>query len=166
MTMTKFKDNPVTLVGKQLAIGDSAPMVTVVTADLAEKQVGGSAEQVQLLLAVPSLDTGVCASEARKFNEKVAALSHVDTTIISMDLPFAAKRFCTAEGIDKLTAASDFRNKAFANAYGVLIGDGPLAGLTCRAVFVVDKAGKISYKEIVSEITQEPDYEKVLAAIG
>jgi thiol peroxidase len=82
-----------------------------------------------------------------------------------MDLPFAGGRFCTTEGIDSLTVASDFRNKDFANAYGVLIADGPLAGVTCRAIFAVDENGTVTYKEIVPEITEEPNYEAALAAV-
>jgi len=165
MATTKLKGNEVNLAGNEVNVGDKAPEVTVVNSDgLADKKVGGAQDKVQLLVVVPSLDTPVCAAETRKFNEQAASIEGVDTTVISMDLPFAASRFCSAEGIENLTVASDFRNKDFANAYGVLIADGPLAGVTCRAIFVVDKSGVVTYKEIVPEITEEPNYEKALEA--
>jgi thioredoxin-dependent peroxiredoxin len=120
----------------------------------------------QLIIVVPSLDTGVCATETRNFNAKVAGLSGVDATIVSLDLPFASGRFCSAEGIDKLTVTSDFRNKDFANAYGVLLGGSVLAGVTCRAIFAVNEEGVVTYKEIVPEITEEPNYDAALAAVS
>ncbi|NUM36985.1 MAG: thiol peroxidase [Candidatus Brocadiae bacterium] len=165
MTTTLFKGSLVHLAGKEVKVGQDAPEVVLVGKDLSPVNVGGKKNVVQLLVAVPSLDTGVCALETRKFHEKAASLAGVNITIISMDLPFAAGRFCTTEKIEKLTFASDFRNRDFANSYGVLMADGPLQGLTCRAVFIVDKQGKIAYKEIVPEVTQEPDYAKCLAAL-
>jgi len=165
MATTRFKGNEVKLAGNEVNVGDKAPEVTVVNSDgLADKKVGGAQEKVQLLVVVPSLDTPVCAAETRKFNEKAAEIEGVDTTVISMDLPFAAGRFCSAEGIENLTVASDFRNKDFANAYGVLIAEGPLAGVTARAIFVIDKEGTIVYKQLVPEITEEPEYEEALEA--
>jgi thiol peroxidase len=165
MATTRFKGNEVKLAGNEVNVGDKAPEVTVVNSDgLADKKVGGAQEKVQLLVVVPSLDTPVCAVETRKFNEKAAEIEGVDTTVISMDLPFAAGRFCSAEGIENLTVASDFRNKDFANAYGVLIAEGPLAGVTARAIFVIDKEGTIVYKQLVPEITEEPEYEEALEA--
>jgi len=153
------------LAGNEVNVGDKAPEVTVVNSEgLADKKVGGAQDKVQLLVVVPSLDTPVCAAETRKFNEEAAKIEGVDTTVISMDLPFAAGRFCSAEGIENLTVASDFRNKDFANAYGVLIAEGPLAGVTARAIFVVDKEGTIVYKQLVPEITEEPNYEEALEA--
>ena len=163
MATTKLKGNEVNLAGNEVNVGDKAPEVTVVNCDgLADKVVGGAKGKKQLLVVVPSLDTPVCATETRKFNEKVASLGDVDVTVISMDLPFAASRFCSTEGIENLTVASDFRNKDFANAYGVLIADGALAGVTCRAIFVIDENGVVTYKEIVPEITEEPDYDSAL----
>lgn len=165
MATVTLKGNVCNLCGNDVNVGDMAPEITVVnSAGLANKVVGGSQEKAQLIVVVPSLDTPVCASETRKFNEKAAAIKGVDTTVVSMDLPFAAGRFCTAEGIENLTVASDFRNKDFANAYGVLIADGALAGITCRAIFVVDTCGKVAYKELVSEITAEPNYDAALEA--
>jgi thiol peroxidase len=165
MATVTLKGNVCNLAGNEVNVGDKAPETVVVnSAGLADVNVGGAQDQVQLLIVVPSLDTEVCATETRNFNAKAADLEGVNTTVISMDLPFAAGRFCSAEGIDKLTVASDFRNKDFANAYGMLIADGPLAGVTARAVFVVGKDGKVVYKELVPEITAEPEYDKALEA--
>lgn len=161
MATVKLKGNDVKLTGEELNIGDFAPEVNVVLSDLSEKVVGGKKDKVQLLIAVPSLDTPVCATEARRFNEEVAKLTDVDTTIISMDLPFAAKRFCTTEGVN-IAVGSDFRNKRFGISYGILIDEGPLCGLLARAIFVVGKDGKIAYKQLVPEITTEPNYQEVL----
>ena len=157
MATVKFKGElEVNLSGTELNVGDIAPVVTGVGADLSDITIGGQRGMAQVIIAVPSLDTGVCASEARRFNVEASKLDHVEVVIVSMDLPFAMKRFCTTEGIENLKVASD---------YGVLQANGPLAGLTARAVFIVNPSGKITYKEIVSEITQEPNYDAVLAAI-
>ena len=166
MATTKFKGTDVELLGNTVNVGDKAPEVTVVNSDgLGDVKVGGAQGKKQLIIVVPSLDTGVCATETRNFNTKVAGLDNVQTTLVSLDLPFASGRFCAAEGIDKLTVTSDFRNKDFANAYGVLLGGSVLAGVTCRAIFVVDADGTVSYKEIVPEITEEPNYDAALAAV-
>jgi len=165
MATTKLKGNTVNLKGNEVNVGDKAPEVTVVNSDgLADKVVGGASGKKQLIVVVPSLDTAVCATETRQFNAKAAELENVDVTVVSMDLPFAAGRFCSTEGIDNLVVASDFRNKDFANAYGVLIADGALAGVTCRAIFVVNEEGVVTYKEIVPEITEEPKYDEALEA--
>ena len=165
MATVTLKGNVCNLTGNQLNVGDNAPEVTVVNSDgLADKVVGGAQECAQLIVVVPSLDTPVCAAETRKFNEQAASVEGIDTTVVSMDLPFAAGRFCTAEGIENLTVASDFRNKDFANAYGVLIADGALAGITCRCIFVIGTDGKVAYKQLVPEITEEPNYEEALEA--
>ncbi len=165
MATTKLKGNEVNLAGNEVNVGDKAPEVTVVNSDgLGDKVVGGAQGKKQLIVVVPSLDTPVCATETRNFNAKAAELEDVDVTVVSMDLPFAASRFCSTEGIENLTVASDFRNKDFANAYGVLIADGPLAGVTARAIFVIDENGVVTYKEIVPEITEEPNYDAALEA--
>ena len=166
MATTMLKGNTVNLAGNEVNVGDKAPQVTVVNSEgLADKVVGGAQGKKQLIVVVPSLDTAVCATETRNFNKRASEIEGVDLTIVSMDLPFAAGRFCSTEGIDNLTVASDFRNKDFANAYGVLIADGPLAGVTCRAIFAVDENGSVIYKEIVPEITEEPNYDAALAAV-
>ena len=165
MATVKFKGElEVSLNGTELNVGDIAPVVSGVAADLSDIQIGGQKGKAQIILAVPSLDTGVCAAEARKFNEAASKLDNAEVIVVSMDLPFAMKRFCTTEGIENLKVASDFRAKAFAKSYGVLQANGPLAGLTVRAVFIVNPSGKITYKEIVPEITNEPNYDAVLAA--
>jgi len=166
MATTKFKGTDVELLGNEVNVGDKAPEVTVVnSAGLGDVKVGGAQGKKQLIIVVPSLDTGVCATETRNFNAKAADLKDVITTVVSLDLPFAAGRFCSAEGIANLTVASDFRNKDFANAYGVLLGGSVLAGVTCRAIFVVNEEGIVTYKEIVPEITEEPNYDAALAAV-
>jgi len=167
MATTKFKGTDVELLGNEVNVGDKAPEVTVVNSDgLGDVTVGGAQGEKQLIIVVPSLDTGVCATETRNFNAKVAGLDGVKATIVSLDLPFAAGRFCSAEGIDKLTVTSDFRNKDFANAYGVLLGGSVLAGITCRAIFVVNEEGVVTYKEIVEEVTEEPNYDAAIAAVS
>ncbi len=164
MATTKLKGKEIKLSGNEVNVGDIAPIVKVVDKDLNEIQIGGQQGKAQIVVVVPSLDTDVCAAEARKFNEEAAKIENAEVVVVSMDLPFAMKRFCTTEGIENLKTGSDFRNKEFAKAYGVLISEGPLAGLTCRAVFIIDASGIITYKQIVPEITEEPDYEEVLAA--
>jgi len=166
MATTMLKGNTVNLAGNEVNVGDKAPEVTVVNSNgLADKVVGGASGKKQLIVVVPSLDTAVCATETRNFNKRASEIEGVDLTIVSMDLPFAGGRFCSTEGIENLTVASDFRNKDFANTYGVLIADGPLAGVTCRAIFAVDADGIVTYKEIVPEITEEPNYDAALAAV-
>ncbi len=165
MSQTHLKGNPVSLGGNAVNVGDKAPEVVVVAQDLSEIKVGGATGKKQIIVVVPSLDTPVCAAETRKFNEEAAKVQNASITVVSMDLPFAMGRFCTTEGIENLNVGSDFRNKDFANSYGVLVADGPLAGVTCRAIFVANEDGVVTYKEIVPEITAEPDYESALNAI-
>ena len=165
MATTKLKGNLVNLSGAELNVGDQAPIVNVVGKDLSDIQIGGQKGKAQLIVVVPSLDTPVCASETRRFNEEAAKIENTEVTIVSMDLPFAMGRFCTTEGIENLSVGSDFRAKNFAKSYGVLIADGALAGVTCRAIFVVNASGIITYKEICEEITEEPNYEGALLAI-
>ena len=119
----------------------------------------------KLLNIVPSLDTPVCATSTRKFNETASKHPNTVVLIVSADLPFAQGRFCTVEGLENVIALSTMRSPAFATDYGVLIEDGPLAGITARAVVVLDENDKVIYSELVPEIAQEPDYEKALAAL-
>ena len=160
-----FHGNAATLKGKEVNVGDSAPKVELVAGDLSAKSVGGASGKYQIINVVPSLDAGVCATQTRKFNQKAASLPNTEVFVISLDLPFAQGRFCSTEGIDKVVALSDFRAKAFGEAYGVVLADSPLAGLLTRAVFVVDPNGKIVHKEVVSEITNEPNYDAALGAV-
>ena len=165
MATTKLKGNEVKLSGGEINVGDVAPIVNVVGQDLTEIQVGGQKGCAQVIVVVPSLDTPVCAAETRKFNEEAASMENTEITVVSMDLPFAMGRFCTTEGIENLKVGSDFRAKMFAKSYGVLIADGPLAGITCRAIFVINASGNVVYKEICEEITEEPNYAAAMSAI-
>ena len=156
--------NTVHLSGTKVSVGDKAPVVMLITSDLKEITVGGKTEKTQVLLVVPSIDTPVCDMEARTFNEKAAQMKNVQITVISMDLPFAGARYCAAHGIKNITVASDFQTKAFGQAYGTLIGDSVLQGIEGRAIFII-KNGNVTYKQLVPEITQAPDYKTVLKAI-
>jgi thiol peroxidase len=164
-TVTFKQDTICHLAGNEINVGDTAPVVTVVNSNpmLQDETVGGEGK-VQLISAVPSLDTPTCDAETRRFNVEAAKLDSVEVITVSMDLPFAAARWCGAAGVDNIKVCSDFRNKDFANAYGVLLADGPLAGLCARVIFVVGKDGKVTYKQVVPEVTDEPDYDEVIAA--
>jgi thiol peroxidase len=165
MATVTLKGNECNLTGNEVKVGDKAPEVTVVKSDdLSEVTVGGAKDKAQLVIVVPSLDTPVCAMETTKFNNQAAGIDGLEVTVVSMDLPFAAKRFCSTEGIENLTVASDFRDKDFGKAYGMLIADGPLAGVLARAIYVIDKEGNVAYKQLVPEITEEPNYEEALDA--
>ena len=165
MQTTMFKGTLVNLATAEINVGDKAPSVIAIGTDLSDVEVGGAKDRVQLILTVPSLDTVTCAAETKKFNEAVNDLDICETTVVSMDLPFAASRFCSTEGIDNLTVVSDYINKDVSKAFGVLMLDNKLKGLSARAIFVIDRDGKVVYKEIVPEVTQEPNYEAALDAI-
>jgi len=162
---TKLKGNDVALYGNQVNVGDKAPVVTLPNSALEEVTIGGAQGVAQLIIAVPSLDTPVCATETRKFNEEAAKVENAAVCVVSMDLPFAAKRFCSTEGVENLQVLSDYREKCFSTQYGTLIAEGPLRGLSARAIFVIGKDGVVTYKELVPEITEEPDYEAALNAL-
>jgi thiol peroxidase len=164
-TVTFKNDITCNLAGTDIQVGDTAPVVKVTNCNpmLQDETVGGEGK-VQLVVAVPSLDTPVCDTETRRFNKEAAALDGVEVITVSMDLPFAAGRWCGAAGIEDIKVCSDFRNKDFGKAYGALLGDGPLAGVLARVIYVVGKDGKVAYKQVVPEITEEPDYEAALAA--
>lgn len=165
MQTITFKGSPVNLAGNAINIGDKAPVVIAVGTDLSDVEIGGAKDNIQLIITVPSLDTDTCAAETRRFNQDVNNLDICETTVISMDLPFASERFCTTSGIENLTVASDYIDKEVSKAYGVLMDDGKLKGLSARTVFVIDRSGEVVYKEIVSEVTAEPNYEAALDAI-
>ncbi|MFZ5586905.1 MAG: thiol peroxidase [Thermodesulfobacteriota bacterium] len=154
--------NPLTLLGPEIAAGQAAPDFTALDNDLNPKTLKDYAGKVLIISAVPSLDTPVCDIETRRFNAEAAKLGEaVRILTISMDLPFAQKRWCGAAGVDKLTTLSDHREASFGLAYGVLIKE---LRLLARAVFVLDRAGRVAYVQLVPEVTQEPDYEAVLKA--
>ena len=165
MQTTTFKGTTVNLAGNELKVGDKAPSVKATGTDLSDVEIGGAKDRVQLIITVPSLDTDTCAAETRRFNVDVNNLDICETTVVSMDLPFAADRFCTTEGIENLTVASDYIDKEVSKAFGILMDDNKLKGLSARAVFVIDRSGEIVYKEIVPEVTDEPNYEAALEAI-
>ena len=158
-----MKGNPLTLVGPALKIGDKAPDFVVLNNDLAPVSLSAYSGKVCILCSVPSLDTPVCDLETRRFNQEAGNLGQdVVVLTISMDLPFAQKRWCGAAGVDKVITLSDHRDASFGTAYGVLIKE---LRLLARSVFVVDKEGTIRYIQHVKELTQEPDYEAVLKAV-
>lgn len=165
MQSTKFLGTNVALVGDEIGVGDNAPVVTAIGTDLSSVEIGGARDKIQLIITVPSLDTDTCAAETRRFNEDVNNLDICETTVVSMDLPFASERFCTTSGIENLSVVSDYLDKSVSKAYGVLMGDNKLKGLSARAVFVIDRSGVVVYKEIVEEVTSEPNYEAALEAI-
>jgi thiol peroxidase len=158
-----MKGKPVTLIGPAIKVGQKAPDFEVVANDLSPVKLSSFAGKVCIIASVPSLDTAVCDLETRKFNEKAAQLgSDVVVLTISMDLPFAQKRWCGAAGIKNVQTLSDHRDVSFGRAYGVLIKD---LRLLARAVFVVDKKGVVRYLQIVPEIATEPDYDAVLKVV-
>ena len=157
-----FKGNPLTLLGNELKKGDLAPDCELTANDLSPVKLSSYRGKVCIFSSVPSLDTPVCDMETRRFNQEAGGLGDVAVVTISMDLPFAQARWCGAAGVDKVVTLSDYKDAAFGNAYGVLIKE---LRLLARAVFVVDKDGVIQYGQLVKEMTQEPDYESVLAAV-
>jgi thiol peroxidase len=158
-----FKGNPFTLLGPELQVGDKAPDFSVVDNGLTAVTLASSAGKVRIISAVPSLDTPVCDTETRRFNQEAAELpGDVLVLTVSLDLPFAQKRWCGAAGIDKVVTLSDYRERSFGLNYGVLIKE--LLLLT-RAIFIVDADDIIRYIQIVPEVTSEPDYAAVISAI-
>ena len=166
MATLTFKGNPINTNGDLPAVGQLAPNFKLVAADLKDLTLADFAGKKKLLNIVPSLDTSVCALSTRKFNEHAKAHSDTVILVISADLPFAQKRFCGNEGLDNVVTLSMMRSRKFARDYGVLLEDGPLAGLTARAVVVLDENNIVRHTELAPEIAQEPDYNAALAALG
>lgn len=162
---TKFKGDDVKLVGSFIEVGAKAPNFELVKGDLSNLSLKSLEGKKVILNIFPSLDTAVCATSVRKFNEKAASLDNTVVLAISKDLPFAQARFCTTEGIKNVIPLSDFRYSDFDEVYGIRMTSGPLAGLLARAVVVIDEKGIVKYAELVPEITQEPDYDKAIAAV-
>ncbi len=165
MANITFKGNPVHTVGELPAIGAAAPDFVLVKSDLSEVKLSDFKGKNVVLNIFPSLDTGTCAASVRRFNKEAASLDNTVVLGISADLPFAAGRFCSAEGIENVITLSTFRDEAFGKDYGLLITDGPMKGLLARAVVVIDPEGKVRYTELVSEIAQEPDYHSAINSI-
>ena len=156
--------NPIHTSGELPPVGAKAPDFKLTANDLADLSLASFKGKKKVLNIVPSLDTPVCATSTRKFNENAGKLPNVAVLVISADLPFASKRFCTTEGLANVTPLSTFRS-TFGKDWGVAIVDGPLAGVTSRAVVVLDENDKIVYEEQVPEIKQEPNYDAALAAL-
>lgn len=165
MTHVTLKGHPVQLDGQLPQVGQPAPSFRLVGADLADKDLSDFAGQRKVLNIFPSVDTPTCATSVRTFNAQASALENTVVLCISADLPFAQKRFCAAEGLDKVINLSTFRGSQFLRDYGVAIADGPLAGLAARAVVVLDENDQVLHVELVGEIANEPDYAAALRVL-
>ncbi len=165
MAQVTLKGNPLQTAGDLPAVGAPAPAFTLTGADLGELSAGQFKGQRVVLNIFPSLDTPTCATSVRQFNARAAQAANTVVLCVSADLPFAAKRFCVAEGLDKVLPASTFRSPGFGQAYGLTLVDGPLRGLLARAVVVFDEQGKVLHTELVPEIAQEPDYDAALKVL-
>jgi thiol peroxidase len=165
MAKITLKGNPVNTFGILPATGSAAPDFSLVRSDLSQMSLAELKGKKVVLNISPSLDTSVCATAIRRFNQLAAGRDNVVVLAITMDLPFAHNRFCTAEGINNVITLSGFRNSEFGKAYGVEIIDGLFEGLYARCVVVINEQGKVVYSELVPEIAQEPDYDSALAAL-
>lgn len=165
MSDVTLDGNPIEISGNFPNPGDTAPGFTLTSSSLEEVTLDNWTGKRKILNIVPSVDTGVCAASARKFNEKAGSLDNTVVLVISADLPFAQGRFCGAEGLKDVITLSTFRNYSFQTDYGVSIQTGPLAGLCARAVLVLDENNKVLHSQMVSEIKDEPDYEAALNAL-
>jgi thioredoxin-dependent peroxiredoxin len=161
MANITFKGNPVTLIGSEVKVGDQAPNFSVLANDLSNVTLEDTKGQVRIISVVPSIDTGVCDAQTRRFNEESQELGNVKVLTVSMDLPFAQKRWCGANGIENVQTLSDHRDASFGEAYGLLIQE---LRLLARAVLVVDSNDKVVYVEYVSEATDHPNYDAALTA--
>lgn len=166
MATIKLGDNAVNTSGNVPSAGTQAPDFTLTGTDLKDFSLGDFSGKFIVLNIFPSIDTGVCASSARRFNAEASSLENTVVINVSLDLPFAQKRFCAAEGLEDVINGSAFRGDSFDKAYGVRMIDGGMVGLFSRAVVVIDEAGKVIYTEQVPSIGQEPDYESALAALN
>lgn len=161
MANITFKNNPVTLIGHEVKVGEKAPGFSVLRNDLSVSTLADYAGKVKIISVVPSIDTGVCDAQTRRFNEEASQLGDVKVLTVSVDLPFAQKRWCAAAGIENVEVLSDHRDLSFGEAYGVAIAE---LRLLARAVFVIDSEDKVVYTEYVSEATNHPNYEAAIAA--
>ncbi|CAI07769.1 thiol peroxidase [Aromatoleum aromaticum] len=165
MSKVTLGGNPIEVAGNFPQKGNTAPLLSLVGADLAEVTLAKYAGKRKVLNIVPSLDTPTCATSTRKFNAEAGKLDNTVVLVISGDLPFAAKRFCVAEGLDNVVTLSTLRGREFLNDYGVEIASGPLKGLAARAVVVLDENDRVLHSQLVGEIKDEPDYAGALAAL-
>lgn len=164
-TQTKLGPNIATLIGSLPAIGTVAPAFTLTANDMSDKSLVDFAGRNIVLNIFPSVDTDVCATSIRTFNQRLSSLHNTVVLCISKDLPFAQKRFCGTEGIDKVITLSDFRGRGFGKTYGVELIDSAFVGLFARAIVVIDPSGKIKYTELVPQIGEEPNYDATLKMI-
>ncbi len=165
MATVTLKGNPIRTAGELPAVGTSAPDFRLTKADLSDVSLKDFAGKKIILNIFPSIDTPTCATSVRTFNKEASQVPNVVVVCVSKDLPFALKRFCGAEGIDKVETTSALRDDSFARGYGVAFAEGALAGLFSRAIVVIDEHGKVTYTEQVAEVSSEPDYAKALAAV-
>lgn len=165
MTQIKLKGNPIQTSGSLPKVGSQAPDFRLTKADLGDVSLKDFSGKKVVLNIYPSIDTGVCAMSVRKFNQEASDLDDTVVVGVSKDLPFALRRFCGAEGIDKVITTSALRDDGFAEAYGLRIAEGAMEGLLSRAVVILDGSGKVIYTEQVPEITQEPDYASAMRAL-
>lgn len=164
MAKVAFKGNPVNLAGNEVKVGQAAPDFKVQKSDMSDYTLSTSGGKTRIIATVPSLDTPVCDMETKRFNDEASKLPNVEIVCVSMDLPFAQKRWCAASNVDKVVTASDHREASFGKNYGVLISGGPLDRVLARAVFVIGQDNKVKHVEYVSDITQQPNYDAALAA--
>ena len=161
MVAITFKENPMTVLGQEVKTGDQAPDFTVLANDLSEVTLADSKNHVRLISVIPSIDTGVCDSQTRKFNEEAGSIENVEVLTISVDLPFAQRRWCASSGLEHVQTLSDHKDLSFGKAYGLVLEE---LRLLARAVFVIDSNDKLVHVEYVSEATNHPNYEKAIEA--
>lgn len=166
MSQVTLGGEPVDVAGNFPAVGDTAPALTLTNAELADVTLADSAGKRKVLNIIPSVDTPTCATSTRRFNELASQLDNTVVLVVSADLPFAAQRFCGAEGLEKVETLSTFRHPEFRRDWGVDISSGPLVGLCARGVVVLDENDRVIHSQLVDEIKDEPDYEAALAALG
>lgn len=165
MAQIFFNGIPITTCGELPAVGSKAPEFTLTAGDLSEIKLSDFKGKRVVLNIFPSIDTGVCAASVRRFNKEANEVPNATVLCVSEDLPFAASRFCAAEGLNNVVTASAFRSPEFAKDYGVMMVDGPLKGLLARAVVVIDEKGDVIYEQLVEQVTDEPDYEAALSVL-
>jgi thiol peroxidase len=165
MATITFKGSPIHTAGDLPKVGDQAPDFQLTRASLEDVRLADFAGKKKIINIVPSLDTGICATSTKRFEQEVASLPDTVVLTVSRDLPFAQKRFCEGAGIKSVVALSELRNRDFGQAYGVAQIDGPMAGLLSRALVVLDAQNRVLYTQLVPEIAQEPDYGAAIAAI-
>ncbi|MFS1664129.1 thiol peroxidase [Streptococcus sp. zg-JUN1979] len=160
--MTTFLGKPVTLIGEQLAVGQVAPDFTAMTTDLTLKSLSDFTENYKVISVVPSIDTGICSTQTRTFNQVLSNMPDTVVITISKDLPFAQARWCGAEGLEKAVMLSDYREGSFGKTYGLLMQEW---NLLARAVLILDKDNRVTYVDYVDNVNSEPDYDKAVAAL-